>query len=158
MAINYSIQTRLDNESLDYLIRCADTLLCMAESAAECAASRYPYFPQREEMDTLVDLGWTWENPVGLNDLISALELRISAIMAEHGLSIIEDEEPTTLETEWLIEHDYLELDDGQLFSTPNSAEELFKVADISSHMGSALLRLFIEDEGLDAIYEHWYK
>jgi hypothetical protein len=158
MAINYSVQTRLDNESLDYLLQCADTLLDMAKSVAECAASHYPYFPRREEMDTLVDLGWTWENPVGLNDLISALELRINAIMAEHGLSIVEDEEPTTYEVEWLTEHNYLELDDGRLFSTLCEADEVFKVAEVSYHMGSALLRLFIEDEGMNALYEHWYE
>jgi TonB family protein len=131
MAINYSVQTRLDNESLDYLLQCVDTLLDMAKSVAECAASHYPHFPRREEMDTLVDLGWTWENPVGLNDLISALELRISAIMAEHGLSIVEDEEPTTHETEWLVEHDYLEQYGGQFFSTLCKAEEIFEVAEV---------------------------
>lgn len=158
MAINYSVQTRLDNKSLDSLLRCADILLEMAEYAAECATAHSPYFPQCEEMWTLASLGWTWENPVGLNDLVSALELRISAIMAEHGLSIVEDEEPTTLETEWLIENGYLEPDDGRLFSTICEADEIFEVAKVSCHMGSALLRLFIDEEGLGTLYNHWYE
>lgn len=138
-AITPRIRERILERSFEDLLLDMDVLWGMTTESAE-------YRPTRLEMETLFELGWTWDAPIGVSDLREALEEHtVRHLMDDHGITItIEDLTPD--EKEWLDAHDYGELGKEEFVPYIEDYDAVLKVADeYNPHTASILLRLMLE-------------
>lgn len=137
-AITPRIRERILERSFEDLLTDIDVLWGMTTESAE-------YRPSLLEMETLFELGWTWDAPIGVSDLREALEEHtIRHLMDDHGITItIEDLTPD--EEAWLVDHGYGEFYKGKFNIFIDDFDVVFKVAEYSPRIASIQLRLMLE-------------
>lgn len=150
-AIPPRVRERILERSFKDLLTDMDVLMGMTTESAE-------YRPSLLEMETLFELGWTWDLPVGVNDLLGALEEHtVNHLMEDHGITItIAD--LTHGEKEWLDANGYGELYKGRFIPYIEDYDGVFKVAEHNPHTASILLRLMLEgDTHYTNLCSVWY-
>lgn len=139
-AITPRIRERILERSFKDLLTDMDVLMGMTTESAE-------YRPSRLEMETLFELGWTWDAPIGVSDLLAALEEHtVNHLMDDHGI-IITIADLTPDEKEWLDANDYGELYKGEFVPFIDDYDAIFKVAEHNPYTASILLRLMLEND-----------
>ena len=145
------IRERILERSFEDLLTDMDVLMGMTTESAE-------YRPSLLEMETLFELGWTWDAPIGVSDLLLALEEHTTNhLMDDHGITIT-IEGLTPAEKVWLDAHDYGELHKGEFVPFIDDYNAIFKVAEHNPHTASVLLRLMLEiDLHFTNLCTSWY-
>lgn len=145
------IRKRILERSFEDLLTDMDVLMGMTTESAE-------YRPSLLEMETLFELGWTWDAPIGVSDLLFALEEHTTNhLMDDHGITItFEDLAPG--EEAWLIANDYGELYKEKFSPFIDDYNAIFKVAEHNPHTASTLLQLMLEaDPHFTNLCASWY-
>ena len=150
-AITPRIRERILERSFEDLLLDMDVLMGMTTESAE-------YRPSLLEMETLFELGWTWDAPIGVSDLLEALEEHtIHHLMDDHGITIT-NEDLTPYEEAWLISHGYGERYNNRFSAFIDDFDVVFEVVHHDPHTASILLRLMLEGDGhYDTLCSIWY-
>lgn len=150
-AITPRIRKCILERSFKDLLTDMDVLMGMTTESAE-------YRPTPLEMETLFDLGWTWDAPIGVSSLLEALEEHtINHLMDDYGITITVDD-LTPDEEAWLIANDYGELYKERFSPFIDDYNVIFEVANHDPHTASILLRLMLEADGhYDNLCISWY-